>query len=309
MNRKPKEQAKAILKDHSPFAITLAYLLPTMGLNLLLTFLMPDYYVAMMSMETDLMKQAVTMNGGLGLFLNMLVFYFGILMTFGYKQWALRVAKGQKPPLGTLIAGFGESSKVMWLSVLKYGCVTLWNIAMLSMILSGFSVVFLLTQGAFLVILLPLVLGLATVGVLWIQMRYSLVEMQLSDNLGNGSWWAMKQGVHLQRIAFDKMLRYYFSYWRWMLVYLGTVFGYFVLNIFFGAQGLDGRALDFYTIVELMSQEHAMAYWISTAVDWIFMLKFLPVFYVGLGVLFEEIKADEDNLNKEYYKAKRREDS
>lgn len=301
MYQTAKQQAKAILKDHSPMQYTLAYLAATAGLTLVVNLIMPDFYDAMMSMDTELMLAAVNSNGGLGVFLNILVVVFGVLMSFGYKQWALRVARGGKPPLSSLIEGFGISGKVMMLGFLKFIFVYFWT---LCFIVGGTMPLVMMAT-----LLGPAMMGvvsiLAVVGAfyvtLWLHARYCLIEFQLSDKADGTAWDAVKQGVQRQKLGFKKIVAYYLSYWRWLLVYLGTQSLYYVFN-FVTAYVMSPSVgmLDVEIITDLMLTHNTVAYVLSLLLEWLVLAKILPLFYVGLAVLYDEISVDDANKVQTY---------
>lgn len=301
MNQTPKQQAKAILKDHMPFRVTLVYLIATSGLSLLAGWFMPDFYSALWSMDSNDMVAAVEWNGGLGIFLNLLVGLFGMLMTYGYKLWALRVARGGKPSMSCLIEGFGMTGRVLLLNLLKFMFVYFWTIGLMFSVFMPTTMGIMLFGEIVVPFLVLMMLGAATIGMLCLQIRYCFAEFQLADEPDKSAWNAMKLAVRKQNVDFRKMVQYYLSFWPWLLVYLATTGVYYGLNFIFAYLANPPSAyLNPDLILDLMVQESLVALCISIAVDWLFMGKFLPLFFVGLGVLFDEMKVLEANQENQY---------
>lgn len=296
MKQSAKQQAKAILKDHRAGQYTFVYLLATAGLTMLVHFIVPNFYDSMMSMDINQIQEAIHWGGGIGLFLTVLVTFFCALMNFGYKQWALAVARGGKPKLSTMIGGFGIAGKVMLLEIYEMIFIYFWMVCLICGMVSPIFGLFILTGGnqALLSVLDPFlsiyVMIAFGIGMLWLQMRYSFIAFALSDAPEKGPWLAMKEGVQHQQIHFKALLKFYFSFWRWLLVFIGTFLVYFVLNFILNFAMMSPEYLDVNVLTQLMSQEQPLAYWCSVVVDWLFLIKFMPVFYVALGVFYEESK-------------------
>lgn len=302
MNQTAKQQAKAILKDHSPFRFTFLYLLATVGLSEFVAFLMPDFYDAMMSFDPEMVLAAMNWNGGLGIFLSILLIFFGALMQYGYKQWGLRVSRGIDPPVSSLIEGFGLSGKVMLLEFLKLVYTYFWMMCgFMAMWVAFIFVAIVIPEG-----ILPLVSELMMMLVLlyatlWVQMRYSMIYFQLSDHQDKGAWEAMKQAVSRFRLGWKKISRCFLSFWRWALVFVLITALQYALNVVIPYSQGAVESLEADVLYELLFTSQPVAYYLYFALNFLFLLKFLPVFTVALAITYEEVIEMEKQIPQGYH--------
>lgn len=299
MNRTAKEEGRAILRDIASLRVTLAYLLGTMGLTILVQQFVPDVFMAMMSMDQGVIMEAMNWGNGLGLFLTVLVTLFCWVMNFGYAQWALRVARGSNPPVSSLIEGFGITGKVIFLQIFRCIFMYLWSLCFLfSMMIPIFMVLLLfggnVTMMYALAPIVTIVVAVLLVGIfLWLSVRYCFVSFALADNPSGGAWGAMQRGVALQRNQFRKVLKFYLSFWRWGLFYAFTVMFYAgVLNPLCNYMMNPVADLSEEALFLLLEASNPVAYWISSGIDVVFLLKFFPLYYVSLGVLYEGMRKE-----------------
>lgn len=272
-----KEQAKQILAEHSPTQVTLAFLLSTLGLSLIVNFVIPeDFIYALLQGDFN----ALNGNGTVYLFLMLLVTLFGWVMNYGYQQWALQTVEGKQTNLSTLIEGFGIAEKVLFLSFLKSVCMFcyLWVATLVVML---FPAMFLLSTSptlimAFLTIFMALCLA-------YLYLRYCLADLFLISSPEQGAYQAIKKAVIQQNAHFKELFKLHLSFWNWaVLFFLASQF-YNVLLLGFNSIMNPG---DF---DHLLTTYNPVAYWLSMGVDWFLLFKFCPLYYVTLGIFFQKI--------------------
>lgn len=286
-----KERAKELLKQQKSNYITFLFLLSTTGLSVLLSFFVPDIFSALLSMDMEKVNQALNWGGGIGLFLSLLLVLFSTVMRFGYRYWALRVAKVETASAGSLLQGFGITGKVLFLAVLQLVLMYFWLLGLcmlvtfpvvLLVILSGGNLSILSSLGLIVTVAMWLVFAM---GLLCLQIRYCFTGFHLAEDPGAGAWQAMKRGVAQQRGYFGSLLKFHFSFFPWLLLYLllsGLSTG---VTMLFNYHSMAPSVLNFNSMYDLMSM-NIFGYCFSLLVDVCFLLKFLPLYYVSLASFY-----------------------
>ena len=118
-----KTDAKAALRGAKPKAVwmTLLYLLLTGGLTLAVNLFVEDPLLQVQTlleagldpMQTLLL--ALSGLGGIGLFLHILLFMFGVVVDYGYSWWILGTSRGGIGEVADLISGFTMAGRVILL--------------------------------------------------------------------------------------------------------------------------------------------------------------------------------------------------
>lgn len=289
MRRSPKEEAKAILKDHDPRKLTLLFLLSTSGLSILMNLFVPNVFVAFASGDLNYIQEAVTWNEGMGLFLTVLVTLFAWVMKFGFRQWALRVARDQTPPISSLIEGFGIVNKVISLFLLQFLYMYGWFVLTVFAISFPLAGLFYASASVtpnfsfYLLIIVASVIGLG----LWLmlEMRYACNCFALSDSVDESAMKAISTSVARYKEDKKGIFQVYLSFWRWFVVFLlvqaSYFMGNFVMNSRVYPEAIELKAWEF-----LLTTQHPVVYACSIVADWIFLVKFLPLFNVALAVFY-----------------------
>ncbi len=287
-----KQEAKALLKTQKIYQITGLYLLATTVLSAVIQLVVPNIFVAVTSMDMNQINEAIHWGGGVALFLSVLVLLFGVLMTFGYQRWALKVASGESPPPSSLIEGFGITGKVLFLEVLKMVFMYFWMLCFLTgvmfpvlglMLFSGSGEGMLSVLGPVLEIGIVLVF---VIGVVWLQIRYCFATFELAQEPEKGAFLALRKAVSRQRLCFKELLKFHWSFAPWLILYFLLMMSYsfftLVINFMTGATvNLSQEEL-----LALDMDENTIAYLLSVVVDCLFLLKFLPLYFVSLGLFY-----------------------
>lgn len=290
-----RQEAKSICKAQKAGKVTCLFLLSTMGLSFLLDLFVPNVLVAVMTMDEALIWEAVNWGGGVGLFLSLLTLLFGSLMSFGFQRWALKVAGGESPPVGALIEGFGMSGRVLTMEAFRlmflyfwmlYFCTMIAITTVLLMMIAKSSSLFLqvlevsmvLTGGVFLLI-----------GTCWLQIRYCLASFELAEEPKKSGFSALARAVKRQKTCFWDLVKFHLGFAPWFFLYLGTIILYYVMTVCFNYVELSPEDLQLEQILELGTTENSTAYLLSQLCDFVFLLKFLPLYFVSLGLFYRNI--------------------
>lgn len=272
-----KDQAKLLFSLSSPLKATIALLLSTSGLTMLVSFLLPDYLVTSMLLG-NFQDPSVTLS----LFILILLVLFTWLMNYGYRTWALSTAREEITTLSSLINGFGISNKVIFLNILKFVSIYFWCVALFFVASLLSSPLFLmlsnLTTSVFLmtVVLLASLFSLSVA--VWLHIRYCFASFILADYPDKGAYHAMHRGVQLQSAHFKPLLKFHLSFWHWILLFalISGVYEVLFYDTFLPAPLLSATLKP---VCDL----------IYTLVNWGIMLKFLPLYTVSLGLFYKDV--------------------
>lgn len=194
-----KWRARGAIRAARPNAqlMTLVYLLLTSGVSVVVSLFAADplgevlgLYQYGMPLDRAI-PLAVAGVGSIGLFANILIAIFGLVMDFGYRSWCLSTARGEPGELGDLIDGFSMVGRILWLRILILVYSFLWYLAifmpaflgvMAAMSVPGIG--FALTAAVFVVAF-----------VAWLSriLRYSMATYCLADEPEMGASWALRR--------------------------------------------------------------------------------------------------------------------
>ena len=194
-----KWSARDAMRAAQPNAMlmTFVYLLLTAGLTVVVGLLVTDpvgevmhLYQRGLPLERAI-PLAVAGVGSVGLFANILMFIFGLVVDFGYRNWCLATARGEQGELGNLIDGFSMVGRILWLRILIMLYGFLWYLAIFMPALLG------VLAGT----LIPGIGPLVSVGVFLIAvaayisriLRYSMSVYCLADEPEMGASWALRR--------------------------------------------------------------------------------------------------------------------
>ena len=205
-----------------PMLVTLLYLLLTTGLSTLISIII----TVPMTLFAELTDQGlnpgsallVTLRdiGPIGLFLHLLVALFGVVLSFGYSQWALSASRGEKASFSDLVSGFSMVGKVLWLSILLLLCELLLRIffamaAQLAML--PFLWIPVLNYVA--AIVFP---SAATLIPSLLMLWYTMSAYCLLDDPESGAFLAMRRSRQLMRGHIGDLILLYLSFVGWFLL-------------------------------------------------------------------------------------------
>ncbi|MBE6973235.1 MAG: DUF975 family protein [Ruminococcaceae bacterium] len=194
-----KWRARDAMRAACPNALfmTLMYLLFTAGLEGVVGWLATDPLSKLLQLSQQglaldrAIPLVLTGVGRVGVFLNLLLTIFGVVMDFGYKFWCLNTARGEQGEIGALFTGFSMVGRILWLRVLILVYGLLWYVAIFM------PAALVLMFG----MLIPLVGPVVCVGVfvlavgVWISriLRYTMSVYCLADDPEMGASWALRR--------------------------------------------------------------------------------------------------------------------
>ena len=194
-----KQQAREsmLLAKPSFWVVTLVYMLMTTGVSIIADF----------------------SDGTLGLFLTIAITMYSWVVGFSYRLWAIWTVRRLEPGLGSLMEGFSVAGRVIMLESSILVRTLGWTFMMA--IPAGFLLVFSMTTnllGYFLVI------GLLSIAVSIITLRYSMAAYVLADYPDLGPGYALHQSVQLTRGWIGELVKLHLSFIGWYI--LSTVLSF-----------------------------------------------------------------------------------
>ena len=194
-----KQQAREsmLLAKPSFWVVTLVYMLMTTGVSIIADF----------------------SDGTLGLFLTIAITMYSWVVGFSYRLWAIWTVRLLEPGLGSLMEGFSVAGRVIMLESSILVRTLGWTFMMA--IPAGFLLVFSMTTnllGYFLVI------GLLSIAVSIITLRYSMAAYVLADYPDLGPSYALHQSVQLTRGWIGELVKLHLSFIGWYI--LSTVLSF-----------------------------------------------------------------------------------
>lgn len=287
------KEAKVICKENKAYSMCFLFLMASSGLSSILHLFVPNVFTAVMSGDKMLIWEAVNWGRGLGLFLSVLLFLFGTVLSFGFQRWNLKIARGESPPRAALIEGFGMTGRVLFLEVLRFMFMYFWLVCYV-MAVAMCAILFLIVTGVGEEYLyyIQLVVSVAALivlagGALWLHLRYCFASFHLADAPEKGAWNAISSAVQRQRKCFGKLLSFHLRLFPWFLAYVGTVAFYLLLTAVLNYYSLPVVEMNFDLWMEYTTIENTLAYYLSQGVDFLFLLCFLPRYYVSLALFYQ----------------------
>lgn len=188
-----KQQAREsmLLAKPSFWVVTLVYMLMTTGVSIIADF----------------------SDGTLGLFLTIAITMYSWVVGFSYRLWAIWTVRRLEPGLGSLMEGFSVAGRVIMLESSILVRTLGWTFMMA--IPAGFLLVFSMTTnllGYFLVI------GLLSIAVSIITLRYSMAAYVLADYPDLGPGYALHQSVQLTRGWIGELVKLHLSFIGWYIL-------------------------------------------------------------------------------------------
>ena len=188
-----KQQAREsmLLAKPSFWVVTLVYMLMTTGVSIIADF----------------------SDGTLGLFLTIAITMYSWVVGFSYRLWAIWTVRRLEPGLGSLMEGFSVAGRVIMLESSILVRTLGWTFMMA--IPAGFLLVFSMTTnllGYFLVI------GLLSIAVSIITLRYSMAAYVLADYPDLGPSYALHQSVQLTRGWIGELVKLHLSFIGWYIL-------------------------------------------------------------------------------------------
>lgn len=285
-----KRSARASMRTARPNAlfVTFMYQLLTTGLSVLVSMLAIDPLGKIMNLfqqGLDLGRAiplALRGVGWLGLFLNVLMVIFSLVMDFGYSRWCLKTARDEAGELSDLIGGFSMVGRILWLRVITGVYGFLWYVAIFV------PAFFFVSLGLFLPVIGPVVVMavfvIAVVAFLARVLRYTMATYCLIDEPELGASHALRRSTWMMRGRVWEYVLVLLSFLGWG--FLGAV----LMSVAESAVLLAmGGALSAGPQLEAISGSPAMSV-IPALVVWPLMLWLTPYMALTECKFFDRIK-------------------
>lgn len=207
--------------------MTLIYLLLTSGLSVVVGLFAADPFGRIFGLYQQGMPPeraiplAIAGVGTAGLFANVLMAIFGLVLDFGYRSWCLNTARGESGEVGDLIDGFSMVGRILWLRVLVALYGFLWYIAIFMPALLG-VMVGLLVPG--LGALLSTAVFFAALAA-WLSriLRYSMAVYCLADEPEMGASFALRRSCRMMTGHVKDFVLLQLSFLGWHLLNMVVV--------------------------------------------------------------------------------------
>lgn len=197
--RELKSGARVSLRQANPDALfmTLIFLLLTSGLSLVAGMLSADPVSRILYLHEQGLPLERTLPlvlsgvGSVGVFVNILLAVFGLVVDFGYSFWCLNTSRGIRGDLGDLTEGFALVGRILWLRILVLVYQFLWYLAIfMPTLFVVIPAVFVPVIGPFLAAGVTLLAGLVFATRI---LRYELATLCLIDEPDLGSSNALRR--------------------------------------------------------------------------------------------------------------------
>ena len=189
-----KMQAKASMRQTSPspILVTLVYLLLTAGLVWLLNLVLFDPVSIVMddllagyTLEESLSYLIWEYGTGLTAVgvVQLLIAIYRTIMGFGYRSYALRLARNERPSFSNLFDGFAKFLRVLWMNILIGIFTSLWTFIFVVPAVILVVVAVVIQENPYFVLgVYSLAVIAAVAAMLIVRLRYRLAEYFLLDD-------------------------------------------------------------------------------------------------------------------------------
>ena len=217
-----KRSARASMRTARPNAlfVTFVYQLLTTGLSLLVSMLAMDplgKIVHLFRQGLD-WERAIPLAmrgvGWLGLFLNVLMVIFGLVMDFGYRYWCLKTARDEAGELSDLTAGFSMVGRILWLHIIMLLYGLLWYVAIfIPAFFFASLLAFVMGPIAFLIaFVISIAVFLSRI------LRYAMASYCLMDEPEMGAAYALRRSAWMMRGRVWEFVLLLLSFLGWGLL-------------------------------------------------------------------------------------------
>lgn len=235
-NRKAfKREAKELMRESTPhyMLVMLVYILLTTGLSYVVTAL------------TDVGGIA---TGAIGMFLNVLISLFSMVMVVGLAYYTLNLTRGKPTAVGDLFEGFSFAGRSIGANLLVMLYTFLWMLLPATVFSLVVGLIVVIAEDAVaLAIILAVVayIGLMVAAVA-IVLRYSMVSFALAENPDEGASAAIRRSVKIMKGNKGKLFVLELSFIGWIL--LSALIVLVVLGIGVLISGVDWFASLFQSV-------------------------------------------------------------
>lgn len=202
-----KREAKELMRESTPhyMLVVLVYILLTTGLSYLVTFLTSAAGIA---------------ENVIGMFLNLLIALFSMVMSMGLVHYSLNLARKQPTSVKDLFEGFTFAGRTIGLNILVAIYTFLW--ALLPIIGAGVLIGVLIALAAelegLMAILAVVIYLVAMVFVVALVLRYAMAQYALAENPDDGVSAAIRRSVQMMKGNKGKFFVLELSFIGWGLL-------------------------------------------------------------------------------------------
>lgn len=219
-----KREARLSMHRASPNAclMTFVYLLLTSGLSLVVGLVTADPLMETLSLFAEgvdlgrALMLAVSRVGAVGLFLNILMLIYNVVMDFSYSQWCLGTTRGGVGEFADLMSGFSMVGRIILLRIATLMYCLMWYVVILMPATMAIVFAALATQMGLLVIL-PMFLAAMALYFICI-LRYSMATYCLMDEPDKGVFHALRSSLRLMRGRSIELFLLLLSFLGWYLL-------------------------------------------------------------------------------------------
>lgn len=219
-----KREARLSMHRASPNAclMTFVYLLLTSGLSLVVGLVTADPLMETLSLFAEgvdlgrALMLAVSRVGAVGLFLNILMLIYNVVMDFSYSQWCLGTTRGGVGEFADLMSGFSMVGRIILLRIATLMYCLMWYVVILMPATMAIVFAALATQMGLLVILLMFLAAMALYFICIL--RYSMATYCLMDEPDKGVFHALRSSLRLMRGRCVELFVILLSFAGWFLL-------------------------------------------------------------------------------------------
>ncbi len=204
-----KREAKELMRESTPhyMLVLLVYVLLTTGLSYAVTAL------------TDL---GGVLSGAVGMFLNVLLALFSMVLSVGLAHYTLNLARKKPTSVGDLFEGFSFAGRSIGMNLLVAVYTFLWTMlgAVGVGIVAAVSMLFSESVPALTVILIVIAYVALIVFMVMITLRYAMAQFALAENPDGGASAAVRRSVQMMKGHKGKLFVLELSFIGWGLLCL-----------------------------------------------------------------------------------------
>lgn len=294
INRKElKRAARESMRGIRPnvMKVSLVYLLLSTGVSLLINFVVANpaeeiYRAFFAALNGAGYEQIITIMDSVGsewtvgiTFLNALLFFYGIALSFGYTVYTLRRTDAESAGYGTLLSGFGQLSRVVVMEfavivfTLAWGCLVMVPAVIVSVVVVMALIMGLGGSGLAVVlgiVFVYVVVFAAILVLVYLTGRYALAPYILADHPEIGGLEAVRRSRSLLHSRLGEVFKLSLSFLGWELL------GVF-LSLVAGGVGLGVMVAGYYSgNMLLMGLGAYVVVILATLVEILFQMWLLP---------------------------------
>ena len=240
-----KREARLSMHRASPnaYLMTFVYLLLTSGLSLVVGLVTADPLMETLSLFAEgvdlgrALMLAVSRVGAVGLFLNILMLIYNVVMDFSYSQWCLGTTRGGVGEFADLMSGFSMVGRIILLRIatLMYGL--MWAVVIAMLWVVAIQVMVRISFGLTMLAATPVFLAAMVLYFICI-LRYSMASYCLMDEPEKGVFYALRSSLRLMRGRCVELFVILLSFAGWFL--LGSLISGVGVQIAAGVYALIG---------------------------------------------------------------------